>query len=177
MTFDAQKQQIPAAEFGPPTGQTDIGAAETEGTSVSVTRADHVHAFPPAAAGAGATASAPGDAQDDGTAATAARSDHRHGREPASTGAVLAANPPVAGTVYQNGLTVPVAVTVGVAVAAGGTVSVGVGAANPPALQPVAAVAAAGTATTFPVTLIVPPNWYWEISGASSIDTAQAVTL
>lgn len=186
MTFDAEKQQIPAAEFAPPTGQVSIGDAETEGTSTSLPRADHVHAFPAAAAGAGATTSLPGDAEGDGVDTTAARSDHRHGREPASGAAALNPNPPVAGTVYQNGLTVPIAITVGVTVTpsstAAATVSAGIGAANPPTLEQLASVAAAGTVTQFPVTVIVPPGWYWQLAATSPgaaavIGTAQAVTL
>ena len=166
MTFDAEKSQIPASQYAPPTGQIIFGAAEVEGTGAGTVHPDHVHAFPINGA------AAVGD---------------RVGVEavnpiamqwlPGPGTANLAANPPVSGTVYQNGLAVAVAITVGCALAAGGTLTAGVGPANPPALQTVAAVAAAGTATTFPVTLIVPPGWYWEISGASSIDTAQAVTL
>lgn len=166
MTFASQKEQIPAAEFGPPSGQITLAAVETEGTSTELPRADHVHAFPVAgvpAVGDRLVVTAVDPVTVEWT--------------PGPGTAVLAANPPVDGTVYQNGLTVPVAVTVGVAVAAGGTASVGVSAANPPALEPVAAVASTGSTTTFPVTFVVPPGWYWEISGTASINTAQAVTL
>lgn len=166
MTFEAQKQQIPGAEFGSPAGQIIAGEAESEGTSTLVPRADHGHAFPVTGVPAAGSRLAV-----DTTGPTTLE------WLPGPGAANLAANPPAAGTVYQNGLTVPVAITVGVAVAAGGTASVGVGPANPPAGQTVAAVDSTGTATTFPLTFVVPAGWYWQISGAASIETAQAVTL
>lgn len=166
MTFDAEKSQIPASQYAPPTGQVTPGAAEVEGTGTGTVRPDHVHAFP--VAGAPAVGSRLAVESIDPTVVEWL---------PGPGVANLAANPPVSGTVYQNGLTVPVAITVGCAVAAGATLSAGVGPNNPPTLEPVAAVAAGGAQTTFPVTLIVPPGWYWEISGAAAINTAQAVTL
>lgn len=81
MTFRSYGGSSTTVSFGSPSGDVAIGNAETEGTSTSATRADHIHAFPTAATGAGATDSAPGDAEADGTATTASRSDHVHGRE------------------------------------------------------------------------------------------------
>lgn len=81
MTFRTFGGGTATISFGSPSGDVAVGNAETEGTSTDATRADHVHAFPVAATGAGATDSAPGDAEADGTATTASRSDHVHGRE------------------------------------------------------------------------------------------------
>lgn len=68
--------------FGPPAGDVTVGGDTTDGTSLAVPHADHVHAFPAAVAGDGASASAPGDTEDDGTSPNAGRADHRHAREP-----------------------------------------------------------------------------------------------
>lgn len=75
--------------FGPASGPVAVGGAENDGTSVDAPRADHQHAFPAAAAGAGATTSTPGDAESDGAAASAARSDHRHARADAYASTVV----------------------------------------------------------------------------------------
>lgn len=176
MTFDTQKQQIPSASFGPPAGQIAAGAAESEGTSTQVPRADHVHAFPlsgnPAAGGRLAV-----ETVDPVTLQYL----------PGPGLAVLAANPPSPGVVYQNGLSVAVAVTLGVTVTASttaaATVSLGVSAANPPTAEQIASIPDTLVgAVTHPVTFIVPPGWYWLLDvsspgAAAVIGTAQAVTL
>lgn len=81
MSFRGTGALLEGSDFGPPTGQVAVGAGESEGLSPYATRADHVHAFPAAVGGAGASASRPGDAEADGVATTAPRSDHKHSRE------------------------------------------------------------------------------------------------
>ncbi len=73
MTFRGFTQQLAPSQFGPPTGEVAIGAAESQGTAGVAAEADHVHAFPAAPAGDGATTSLPGDTEADGTATTPAR--------------------------------------------------------------------------------------------------------
>lgn len=151
--------------FGDPDGQIEIGAPEAEGTSPDVPRADHVHANPAAPAGDGATTSLPGDAEADGTATTAARSDHVHGREPA---AALAALDIAIGTVYQNTAGAALAVTASLALAPSSTgalsVALGIGTTDTPAGVVVAEVAAAGPAVTVPLSFVVPPGNYYELT-------------
>lgn len=175
-----------SAQWGSPSGEVSIGATEGEGTEDAATRADHVHATPAAASGAGATTSLPGDAEADGTATTPARSDHVHARESASGGVSLPTNPPVAGDVYQNTADVPLAVMVGVALTASSstaaTVSVGVGSSSSPTTEVVGSVSTGAVTGTISVTILVPAGDYWTISvdspGATAvIGTAQGVLL
>lgn len=176
MTFRGFSQVLSPSEFGPPTGQSAIGAAESQGTAGVAAEADHVHAFPAAAAGAGATDSKPGDAQADGTATTPARSDHVHGREAAA--AIATVTTPVFGTVYQNttgaalAVTVPVTLTPG----AGGpvVVALGVGTTNTPATATAAEAAASAPAATVPVTFVVPPGAYFVLDATLNGGTAAA---
>lgn len=184
MTFRSFTQQLLPSDFGPPDGQISIGASESQGASGIAAESDHVHAMPAAAAGAGATDSAPGDSEADGTASTAARSDHRHGREPAA--AVTTATTPAFGTVYQNTAGAPLALVVALALTPGSTgpvtVSVGVGTANPPATVTAVELAASASAATIPVQLIVPDGDYYLLDaslggGTASATIVSAVTL
>lgn len=81
MTFRSFGGSGGSVTFAAPSGDIAIDNPTQQGTSPDATRADHVHAFPKAAAGTGATTSTPGDTEQDGTATTAAASDHVHGRE------------------------------------------------------------------------------------------------
>lgn len=167
MTFASQKQQIPAAEFGPPSGAVIAGAAESEGTSEQVPRADHEHAFPVSGA------VAVGD-----RLVVASINPTTLEWAPAPGAAVLNPNPPLVSVTYQNGLAVPIAVMVGISVAAGGTAYLGVSPVNPPVGRTIATMpSTAPGPLMFPLAFIVPPGWYWAIGGAASIATAQAVTL
>ena len=69
---------VNAPAFGTTITASTIGGTAAAGTSTSVAREDHKHAFP---AGATAGASAVGDTAATGTATTVALSDHRHSRE------------------------------------------------------------------------------------------------
>ena len=186
MTFRGFTQVLSPEEFGPPTGQVAIGAEESQGTAGVASEADHVHAVPAAAAGAGASTSLPGDAESDGVATTPARSDHVHAREQASDIAALPNGAPVLGTLYQNTLGVPVAIMVVVTVTpsttAAATVSIGVAMTDTPSPEVVASVPEAAQETTVPVVLLVPAAGYWVIDASSpgaagAVGTPQAVAL
>lgn len=168
-----------AETFAPPAGQVSIGDAQDEGTSSDTVRADHIHAVPAAAAGQGATASAPGDTEADGVATTPARSDHRHAREAAA--ALAAPTNPVLGTVYQNTTGAPLAVTVALALAPGTTgplsASLGVGPTNTPAAVVVAELAASSPAITVPLTFIVPDGGYYQLTATLNGGTASAAVV
>jgi len=107
VTFRTFGTSTTDVSYGPPSGDVAIDNAESSGTSTSATRADHVHAFPAAPTGSGATDSTPGNAEADGTATTAARTDHVHGREPWGTSAEIGTG--VLGTAVGAGSTGAVA--------------------------------------------------------------------
>lgn len=62
--------------FGVPTGQIDLGDANSEGVGANGTRTDHQHSFP--APAAGYPIDADFSAEADGVGTAPARSDHRH---------------------------------------------------------------------------------------------------
>lgn len=184
MTFRGFTEQIPAADFGPPTGEVSVGAAEAEGTGDAAAREDHVHAVPAAAAGAGATTSLPGDTEADGTAGTPARSDHRHGREAAPA---IAAAPTIAlGTVYQNTGAAALHLLVPIIMTPSSSnpiyIDLGVSTTNPPTPTGVIELSAGAPQQEVPVSFVVPPGCYYELTatlngGTAEVGTVQAVTL
>lgn len=179
MTFRGFTQVLSPAEFGPPSGEIAIGAAESQGLAGVAAEADHVHAMPAAAAGEGATASAPGDTEADGVATTSARTDHRHAREAAS--ALATPTTPVIGTVYQNTTGAPLAITLALALAPSTTgalsVSLGVGSTNTPAAVVVAELAASGPAITLPLTFVVPDGDYYQLTATLNSGTATVAVV
>lgn len=179
MTFRGFTQQLAPSQFGPPTGEVAIGAAESQGTAGVAAEADHVHAFPAAPAGDGATTSLPGDTEADGTATTPARSDHRHGREAAA--ALAAPTAPTLGTVYQNTTGAPLAITLAITITPSSTgavtVTLGVGTTTTPAAATVAEVAASGPTLTLPLTFIVPPDAYYQLDATTNGGTVTIATV
>jgi hypothetical protein len=83
MGFKGSGSAAGAVNFGPASGSEAVGQNESDGVANLASRADHKHAFPPAASGSGSATSSPGDNQADGVSPAAARADHVHHRSDA----------------------------------------------------------------------------------------------